>query len=351
MTGQTQSFLNMSSGRAGADMFPGAPPSLGEAIRNCMGGDMSPLDELRNAAGELDGGVNVQGAYTAIMSILREEGMQPLQISSDFMGAGLNIPDPWGTLEFPYASVSDIDKLQMDIGGGSTIEDQKSERKQTRIPIPMLYGGYSVERRVFEASSRNIGGGLDVVSTRSLMKAFMYRIEDVLGGFGSTYSWDGGTLAGFLNYAGTKNTQTRGANWADAATDADKAHVLNDIVKASTTLRKENMPGPFMVYVPLECKALLSRDWKANSSISVRERLVRDADVVDVRIVDRMPDDKYLVTSLSPQNAQYLDGFAPQPLIYMSQDSMTVHVRIFSIFSFAIFESFAGKTGYVEIGA
>ena len=179
----------------------------------------------------------------------------------------------------------------------------------------------------------------------------MYKVEDVIGGFGPTYSWNSGTLAGFFNYTGMKNTQTRGANWANAVTDANRAHVLNDIVIASETLRGENMPGPFMVYVPLECKSLLSRDWKANSSISVQERLVRDADVVDVRIVDRMPNNKYLVTSLSPQNAQYLDGFAPQPLVYMSQDRMTVHVRIFSIFSFAIFESFAGKTGYVEIGA
>ena len=164
MTGQTPSFLNISSGRAGADMFPGAPPELGDAIRMCQDGDMSPLDELRNAAGELDGGMNLQGAYTAINTILREEGMQPLQIAGDYMAGGFDIPDPWGTLEFPYAAVSDIDKLQMDIGGGSTVEDQKTERKQTRIPIPILYGGFSVERRVFEASQRNIGGGLDVVS-------------------------------------------------------------------------------------------------------------------------------------------------------------------------------------------
>lgn len=343
-------------------MFPQAPPALGEALRLCAEqGSITPLDEVRNCAGELDGGTNVAGVYTVLNQMLKDEGMQPTQIAEDFMMRGTSIPNPWGMLEHRYTVTSEIEELQRDIHGGAAIADQSQRRERRATPIPVVYGGFSIPRREYEASMGNIGGGIDVTRTRSLMKQFKYHFEDVVAGVGSVFTDEGNDLTGFLNYTGrlpgstvdgsAKNTQTRGTDWADADADADFATVRRDIDAATTTLRRENVDGPFVVYVPLECKSMLNEDWKADSSLNVRQRLLQDIGVQDVRIVDRMPNDKYIVTSLDNQNAEYLDGMAPTPIVYMSMDGMTVFVRIMAIYSFVIYQSYEGKTGYVEIGA
>ena len=341
------------------EMFPQAPPALGEALRLCAEqGSIEPLDEVRNCAGELDGGTNIAGVYTFLNRMLRDEGMQPTQIAQDFMMRGTPIPNPWGMLEHRYTVISEIEKLQRDIHGGAAIADQSQKRERRATPIPVVYGGFSIPRREYEASMGNIGGGIDVTRTRSLLKRFKYHFEDVISGVEPVFTDEGNDLCGFLNYTGllpggesAKNVQTRGTNWGDADSDAEFAMVRRDIDTATTTLRQENVDGPFVIYVPLECKSMLNEDWKADSGLNVRQRLLQDIGVQDVRIVDRMPDDKYLVTSLDNQNAEYLDGMAPTPIVYMSLDGMTVFVRIMGIYSFVIYQSYEGKTGYVEIGA
>ena len=338
-----------------ADAFSApAPPLVGEVFRACMEGDLGALDQLRNCDGPLR-----EDDWEVIENAMVEEGYRNLRFVNDLVtfGTPINLTNPFGTVTLGYDARSQIDKVQRSLEGESEIEDQRSAVRRLRVPVPIFSTGFSLGRRELEATRRR-GEGLDVLQFRDAAAAIAWDIEQVIMGIGTPDNWDGNTLSSFLNYDGTdadgnatRNDQTRTTDWADATTDADKAKILEDLSIAEDTLLSERFPGPHVLYVHNEMNKVFNRDWKANSSINVLQRIQQHTSIAAIRVSEHMPKDTYLLADLSPRSVQFIDGVPTQTISWTSPTGFRQYFYVFAIASVIVRQTYEGRTGYVVIKA
>lgn len=188
----------------------------------------------------------------------------------------------WETESDPGTAIVDMD--------GITTGNNDSPKFQLQsMPLPITRSDYHYSARQL-AASRRIGMGLDVSSAESSARRVAEAIERTTIGtqvgmtFGATPAGgNASTVFGYTNHpdrlVNTSLTVPDGTNGTTT---------VSEILGLLDDLNAANVFGPFVIYHSTDWTQFLGDDYKADSDLTLQERIMAIEGVSDVRRLDEL---------------------------------------------------------------
>lgn len=298
-------------------------------LSNLIGSGLT-VAELR-AAGPL-----TEDAQRIIDDSVVRVGTQRLTVTADLMSAGLtyNLPNPLSVLEVQWDSVGETGGAQRTMTPSARGQNQLPVRTSRRLPVYLTTDDFFMGIRTLRASER-VGLPLDTTLVEQATRRVNESIEDaVLNGAtletGTALQVTGNTVPGLLN-APNANAHTLTADWDSATGD----QILGDILTMIGILQGDKKYGPYMVYVGTSIGNALNKDFKANSGLSILQRIQQVSNgtggLLTIKVADMMPANTVLMFQATSDVVDLIVGQAPTVIPWTSPDGFTLFWMVMGI--------------------
>lgn len=222
-------------------------------------------------------------------SIANINGVQAL------ISRGLTIPVPnaLGKTVLQWQKVSDMNDAEVQLSGLARTEDDGLEFDTDGIPLPIIHKDFGLDIRV-EAASRNSGpfgsNPLDTETAAVAGRKVGEKLEDMLyNGFDKKFG--GLSIYGLLNHPNVNTGAI--ADWSAGATTGET--ILSDLIGMIGALQADGFYGPYMLHVTPAVSLKLDNDFKANSDLSIRARLLQVGGLLDIVRSDKLTDNTKVI--------------------------------------------------------
>jgi len=123
-------------------------------------------------------------------------------------------------------------------------------------------------------------------------------------------------------------------------------------LNAREQLYDADMYGPFMVYCSTDWDQFLDNEFKANSDLTLRQRLLATEDIQDIRRLDYMPSGTHPFTlifvQMTEDTARAVNGMEIQTLQWDSMGGMRKNFKVMGIQVPQIRSDFDGNIGLLH---
>lgn len=278
---------------------------------------------------------------------LVEEGLQRLQGVADLISAGLTRPiaNSLGTTVLEWEKVTDMTPATVSMTGLVRTENDAIDFAPGTLPLPIIHKDFSLDIRKL-AASRKRGESLDTTMGRGAGRVCAEESERMLFQGGKTFG--GMPIYGYLTHP-DRNTISFGAggSWALAAKTG--AEMLADLLSIAAVLEADQVYGPFWMYVSGAIELNLEKDFKAESGISIRQRLLQFPRLQRITTVDFLPADTVLVVVPRRETAVIALGETLQTIQWDFAGGFGVNFKAFMIQVPLIRAGYTGKSGIVHM--
>jgi hypothetical protein len=215
------------------------------------------------------------------------------------------------------------------------------------LPLPIISKDYDINARVL-AASRQTGETLDVTAAELATRQVIEKAEDILFNGSGTYKFGptGSVVYGYRDFP-SRNTGSLGGAWD--ASGYTGAAIINDVLKMKNAAIADLMYGPYVLYVPTAYETVLDNDFKANSDLTVRQRILQIANITDVKISDKMAQaggkESVLLVQMTSDVVRLINGLDVTPVEWNSQGGMVFHYKVMMIKVPQIRATAAGRCG------
>jgi uncharacterized linocin/CFP29 family protein len=268
---------------------------------------------------------------------------------NDLVSRGLvyNITNGLGTTVLEYETQTDMEPAEITMDGSSPGTNDRVEFDLAYLPLPITHRSFQLNIRALEAS-RKLGQSLDVTQAMVAARKVAEMVETTLFTGAGALTFGGGTLRGYLDHP-NRQTVTLAANWdASASTGAT---ILADVIALKQASIDVNRFGPWILYVPTAYETVLDDDFKANSDLTIRQRLLEIAGIEDVKVVDYLTANNVLLVELQPETVRMVIGMQPTTIEWESLGGMIHHFKVMSIMVPQIRADADGNCGIVHLSA
>lgn len=219
---------------------------------------------------------------------LVEEGLSRLRGVADLLAAGLTKPvtGAMGKTMFQWETITNLTGASVSLSGVDRTENETPEFELESIPLPITHRDFDLDLRHLEAS-RNTGESLDTTKARMAARAVAEKQESMLFQGGPVFG--GKAIYGYLTHPDritSVHFETTHHQWSTAGKTG--AEVLVDIQAALAALRAKKFYGPFWIYVPSDVEGLLDDDFKANSDLTIRQRILQLNSIARIEVADQL---------------------------------------------------------------
>ena len=231
----------------------------------------------------------------------------------------------YGKMTVEYQAMNDPGEAIVDMDGMAEGRNDSPLLKLYSVPLPITHSDFFYSDRVLEVS-RNTGMPLPMADARAKTRRVMETIEDTLIGTvtGATYgtvSSGPGTHTGTSTVFGYTNFTYKVAKTDLTAPTGTNPEAINtDILEMIETMQTNGFYGPYMLYHSTPYSRYLSDDYYRTGSTSavrsVRDRVMENPEIVDVRRLDRLTSG-YQLTMIQwndPEVMEMIDGMPPTML-------------------------------------
>ena len=167
---------------------------------------------------------------------------------------------------------------------------------RTVIPVPVTASQFRLDARDLTAGRRGIGPSIDLTNLEEHTRAVAETMEDTLVN-GSAVNLGANTLPGYTNLSCREQITTTGA-WS-ALTPPNFAGAITDVLTAKAALAANGFTGPYILYVPSDFDAILEEDYKAESDLTVRRRILAIDGIEAVKVCATLPASEVLLVQMS----------------------------------------------------
>jgi hypothetical protein len=289
--------------------------------------------------------------WVAFDEALVEEAVIRLRGVADLRAAGLVIPvrNGIGKTIFEYEKVSDMSEAEISLDGMTMGEDDRQEFTLDALPMPILHKGFSLSLRTL-AASRERGESLDTTQARTAGRLVSELAEKLLFR-GTTKKFRGLPIYGYtthpdrnvVNYEGT------GGVWSNAAKTGEQ--ILKDALTLKAALEADRMYGPYWLYVPSDASTKLEEDFKANSDLTIRQRLLQIDGLQRVQVVDQLPSGNVVMCQATRDVTCLVEGEPLQTIQWDIQGGMGIKFKAFAIWIPLIRSDAQGRSGVAHMVA
>jgi uncharacterized linocin/CFP29 family protein len=260
---------------------------------------------------------------TALLEVAR----QRLTGVNDLMSRGLRygLQNALGVTRLEWERVSDMTAASVDMSGLTESENDRVVYDLVGMPIPIIHKDFHINIRALMAS-RNRGEGVDVTQVSLAGRLVAEKIEDLLfnGGFQAS------TLSQVYGYttAPNRNTGTSGA-WATPGTAGSV--FLADTIAMIAALTADRMFGPYVMYVPAAVYINMLNDFKAETGLSILQRLLQIPQIADIRPSDNLTGKNILLVQMTRDVVDMVDGIQPMVIQWETMGGMMLNFKVLAI--------------------
>jgi len=277
-----------------------------------------------------------------------EVGLDRLTFAGDIMAAGLTYPltDPLSVTQLEWESTGKTGGAQRTMSPSARGENQLPDRTVNRLPIYLTTDDFSLGIRTLKMSQR-VGQPLDTALIKQATRRVNEAIEDAAINGATTLDGQalqvGGYQAPGLLNAPNANTQALTGTWVTATGDQIYTDVAAMIAKAVA----DKKYGPYNLYVNTTYAAGLDRDFKANGSLTIRQRLLLMDNLSAIKTADMMPATKVALVQMTSDVIEMVTGQPPTVIPWTSLDGFTLYWLIMAIMVPRVRSDYDGNSGIV----
>lgn len=274
---------------------------------------------------------------------------QRLTAVADLINAGLvtNVENPLGTTVVEFERQSDMSDAEVNMSGISEGEQDRPAYSLDSVALPIIHKDFSFNIRALN-SSRKLGIPLDTTAATIATRKVAEKAEDMIfvgdGYITETGRATTGHIYGYTTHPG-RHTGGFGTNGAWDQVAKTGSDILADVLTILTALRADRRYGPFWVYVAPQFESKLDDDFKALSTITIRDRLLAIDAITNIRVADRMPASTVVVVDAAEDTVDLMLGFMPMTVQWETEGGMKVNFKVMSIMAPRIKTDFQGRCG------
>jgi len=271
-----------------------------------------------------------------------------LRAVADIRSAGLTytIPNGMGKTVLQTENIGDINAAVVSMDG---LREGPNDRPQigiTNLPLPIIHKDFSFSARQI-ATSQNAGSPIDTTSAELAGRRVAEEAEKLLIGVSTvadSYAYGGGTIYGYTDFPNrlTKTITSPTASAWTAATLVAEVLAMRDQSTAAYHY------GPWMLYSGAGWDQYLDNDFKANGSLTLRERIKKIHGIQDVRRLDYLTGYTLIMVQMTSEVVREVIGMDITTVKWESQGGMLLNFKVMAILVPQIRADQNDRTGIVH---
>lgn len=242
-------------------------------------------------------------------------------------GLTYSIPSGMGKTVLEYEDATDINDATMNMDGLVRGTNDQPEWVLKYLPLPIVHADFQLNMRQLEAS-RNTGAPLDTVIAQMKARKVAEKLESMLFMGSSSYAFGGGTIYGYTDHP-NRNTYTLNTHWNDSG--ATGSTILADVLGMKQKLVGDGYYGPYVVYIPTNYETKLDDDFKANSDLTVRQRILQIGGIQDIKVADMLTGDNVVMVQMTSDVVRMVNGLPITTLQWDEQGGLVTNFKIMTI--------------------
>lgn len=263
-----------------------------------------------------------------------------LRAYSDLRGA--NVMGGFDGMATPILErelINDPGEAQIDMDGLSEGRNFQPEYSRQGLPLPIVHSDFFMSSR-FLAVSRASGHPQDLTRAEiagrrcgeTVEKMTIGSITAPVYGKSTTYLQTS-KVYGYRNHPAriTKTNMTSSATLLTNIATTAGTTMVNEWLAAIALAAAKNYHGPFIVYVSTAYDDLLDNDFKANSDLTIRQRLLQIEKVASIRRLDYLSGDEVLMVQMTSDVAQAVNGLEFTTVQWSTKADMQLNFKVLGI--------------------
>jgi len=306
------------------------------------------LNVLRPCAEAGADGLSINGTllrdeWIAFDNTVQQVARERLPVVADFIARGLTmqLPNAMGTMSLEWQRVKDdLLDAEVTMTGLTEATKDRQEFDTVTMPIPIFHKEFYYNLRHLQAARRN-GRMVDVSHAEVATRKIAELIENTM--------FNGLTIGGQPIYGlltePFRNTGSVTASWATATGE----QILSDVLRMIEDLSVgNNMEGPYTLYVPREIDVHLEEDYKSNSDMTIRQRIMQLGQIQAIMGTGRLSGTNVLLVQTTSDVVQVIDGIQPTMVEWESHAGFQHNFKIFAIMLPRVRSNGWGQSGIVH---
>ncbi len=274
---------------------------------------------------------------------LVEEGQLRLRAVQDLVDAGLVsvIPNGLGKTVREWEQVTDMEAAEISLDGNARSEDDRQEFELNSLPLPITHKDFSLNLRTLLAS-RERGEPLDTSQVRNSGRRVAESIESVLLN-GTTKVFGGFPIFGYTTHPDRNTAGFAAGVWSASARTG--AEILTDVLAMITALQGDKMFGPYWLYLPSNTSTKFDEDFKAETSQTIRQRILEVDGLGVIQTVDQLTADNIVMVQGTRDVAEMVQGEPLQTVQWEINGGFTINFKAFTIMVPLVKSTASGDSG------
>lgn len=308
-------------------------------IAENQGGKLVPMPVLaRNATLRRDEWKQIDDSVTMA-------ARERLRLIADFRGAGLtyNLPNGMAKTVLETQRMGDITGATISMDPARKSEGDRPEFDTINLPLPVIHKDFFFTARQI-ATGRNNGAPIDVTTAQLAARKVSEEAEKLFLGTAGSYSYGGGTVYGLINYPGRLTqelTDPTDTGWTPAT-------LVAEVLAMRQLSTNNNYFGPWRMYVSPDWDVYLDDDFKANSDITLRQRLTAINGISEIVTLDYLTGLQIVMVQMTSDVARLVNGMDITTLQWEEDGGMVVHFKVMAIWVPQIRSDIDEQTGIVH---
>lgn len=280
----------------------------------------------------------------AIVKVARER----LRAVADLRAAGLTftIPNGLGKTVLQTETMGDINDAIVSMDALREGQNDRPEFELVNLPLPIIHKDFHFSARQI-ATSRSGGSPLDTTMAEMCARKVAEEAEKMLLGVSTTadrYAYGGGTIQGYTDFVPRLSaiiTSPLAAGWVGAT-------FLTDIMAMKQQSQNRFYYGPWMVYVAPAWDQYLDDDFKAQGTITTRERVKKVEGIQDIRTLDFLTGFTVILIQMTSDVVREVVGMDITTVQWETVGGMKLNFKVMAILVPQLRADFNGHTGIVH---
>lgn len=268
-----------------------------------------------------------------------------LRFVADVRAAGLtySLPNGMGHTILQTERMGDINDATISMDGIREGSNDRPEFDILSLPLPIIHKDFSYSARQI-AASRNGGSPLDTSTAELAARKVAEEVEKLALGVASTYTFAGASVYGLINHPNVITTESitnpTSSGWTPEI-------MLDEVLAMRQAAEDAYHYGPYMLYLGSSWNRYLDDDYKAQSDITLRQRLAQIDGIQGVRTLDYLTDYKVVLVQMTSDVVRMVVGMEITTVQWETNGGMLQHFKVMCIMVPQIRADINGKCGIV----
>lgn len=268
-----------------------------------------------------------------------------LRAVADLRSRGLQftIPNGMGKTVLETERMGDINDASISMDGIRQNANDRPEFDLINLPLPIIHKDFQYSARQIQAS-RTGGSPLDTSTAELASRKVAEMAEKLLLGVASSYAYGGGTIYGYTNMLGrlTKTlTSPASSGWTGAT-------LLGEVLDMRQLSQDAYHYGPYMLYTAPAWDKYLDDDFKANSDITLRERIAKIDGIEGITTLDYLTGYAAILVQMTSDVVREVVGMDITTVQWETMGGLQLNFKVMAILVPQLRADINGNTGIVH---